>query len=367
MSAQHHDAHPSVALVDACIHHSWADDGEVLEFLQPGWRGYVGTPRSLPGNAGMRNWVPRGRYPNPFGDQIDGGGASSVEALCRTRLDPERIDRALLVFDRAMFVPANPNPYLAVGLVQAINDWNVNRWLAADERLYGLVLVPTQTPHEAAEEIARVGSEPRIAGVMLAAPALGKSLGHPVYDPIYRAAAELELPIVLHRGGDGLLDVPAGPAGGSPSTFAEYNAVAPLAVVTQLLSLIANGVLDKYPALRVYLVGAGLTWIPSFLLRFEMMVRALRREVPWARRTATEYLGQQVRISTYGLELGGGRAILARMLDRHPEFCDWTIYGSGFPSWDTVTAAEVSAMLPEHARAAVLRDGARAWLRWPGP
>jgi predicted TIM-barrel fold metal-dependent hydrolase len=320
----------------------------------------------------MRNWLPRPRYPNPFGERLDDDAATSLETLRAVRLDPQRIARGLLVFDRAMFVPVNPNPYLAAALVRAINDWNLDRWLHRDERLYGLALVPTQTPDVAAAEIARVGSDPKIAGVLLAAPALGKSLGHPVYDPIYRAAAELELPIVLHRGGDGLLDIPAGPAGGAPLTFAEYNAVAPLAVVTQLVSLIANGVLDKYPSLRMYLIGAGLAWIPSFLLRFEMMIRALRREVPWARRAGADYLEQQVRTSTYGIELdggadddGGGGAILTRILERHPEFCEWTIYGSGFPSWDTVEAGDVGLAFPASARAAIFADTARAWLRWP--
>ncbi len=368
--------------IDACIHHTWGDVVELLEYLEHSWRGYVGVPRSLPRNAGMREWVPRGRYPNPFGDHLPAAKAgapapaSSAEALADEHLEPNGIRRALLLFDRQMFVPGNPNPYLATALVRAINDWNLDRWLNRDERLYGVALVPSQTPELAACEIARVGPHPKIAGVLLAAPVLGKSLGHPVYEPIYRAAVEHDLPIVLHRGGDELLDIPAGPAGGWPMTFAEYWCLAPLALVTQLLSLIANGMLDKYSKLRFYIVGAGICWIPAFVSRFDLIARALRREVPWVRRSATDYL-EQVRTSTYGIELGGsdgdtgdtsdnhGNEIVARIIDANPRLADWTIYGSGFPSWDAVSAAQVTRLFGDETSARILRDGAFEWFRWP--
>jgi predicted TIM-barrel fold metal-dependent hydrolase len=208
-------------VIDTCVHHRWEDELEVLEHLDQGWRGYVGTPKSLPGGAGMRQWVPRLQFANPAGEDLpdarDATGASlasSPQRLAAAAVEPRGVERALLLFDRGMFVPAGPNPHLALAMTRAINDWNLDRWLSRDERLFGVVLVPCQTPEEGAAEIRRVGGHERIAAILLATAALGKTLGHPVYDPIFRAAVELGLPLVLHRGGDAVPDTPTGPAGG---------------------------------------------------------------------------------------------------------------------------------------------------------
>jgi uncharacterized protein len=357
-------------VIDTAVHHRWQSEEEVLAYLDPGWRGYVGTPGSLPGGAGMRPWLPRLQYVNPEGDDLhaDDGvpRASTPAGLAAELLEPQLVERALLLFDRALFAPAAPNPFLSLAMVRAINDWNVDRWLEADERLYGAVLAPVQLPEEAAAEIERIGSHPKVAAVVIAAPALGKTLGHPVYDPVFRAAAELELSVVLHRGGDALVDVPSGPAGGFPLTFAEYASVAPYGLVSQLVSVLTNGVLDKYPRLRICLVGAGVTWIPSFLLRFELVYRALRREVPWVRKPIRAYFDEQIRIATYGLERPGAGEFVSRLIDVQPEIGAWVVHGSGYPSWDTVGVGDV-----EHAfgtaRADVLHGNASDWFRWPQP
>jgi predicted TIM-barrel fold metal-dependent hydrolase len=355
-------------LIETCTHHRGERDVEVLEHLDDGWRGYVGKPGTLRGGHGMRQWIPRQLFVNPAGDDApgtDGGSSAAAAARLLPVLEARGVERALLLFDRAMFVPATPNPHLALAMVRALNDWTVSRWLELDERLYGAVLVPSQTPEAAAAEIARAGNNEKMAAVLLASPALGKTLGHPVYDPIYRAAAELDLPVVLHSGGDAVVDTPTGPAGGPPLTFAEYAAVAPFGLISQLLSLLSNGVLDRYPSLRFLVVGAGVTWIPGFRMRFELIYRALRREIPWVKREIADYFERQIRVATYGLELGAGSPVLRRIVEQNEQLGSWLVYGSGYPSWDAATADDVAAAFPAEWHERLFRTNAEQWLRWP--
>lgn len=310
------------------------------------------------------------RYENPqatdlaSAQPIDGPPGSDYELLVEQALEATGVERAILMFDRGMLAPAITNYFFATAVVKAINDWNLDRWLSRDSRLYGVALIPVQIPDEAAAEIRRVGSNPKIAGVLMGA-GLGKLFGHPLYYPIYQAAAELDLPIVIHRGLDAIpeTETSSGPAGGPPLTFAEYDTISPLAVTSQVLSMITGGVFERFPRLRVCLVGTGVTWIPSWLRRLEILYKAERRDVPWMRRHPTEYVQRHVRVSTYGLELGG-RGMLQRFLAVHPELSELLVYGSGYPSWDTDPISDIENTFPVDWHDAILGNNAQSWFRW---
>jgi predicted TIM-barrel fold metal-dependent hydrolase len=262
-----------------------------------------------------------------------------------------------------MYAAALPNPYLATAVVRAVNDWNVDRWLSRDDRLYGAVLLTGHIPTDAAAEIRRLAPNPKIAAALLATNAIGQAAGHPIYHPIYEAAAETGLPVVFHRGLDALPDVNIAPAGGSPGSFAEYIALAPSALVSQLVSLLTNGVFAKYPNLRVFFVGSGVSWIPGVIRRLELMMRALRREIPWVTERPTDYFERQVRVSTYGIERGAPEA-LDRLFSSHASLEKVLCHGSGYPSWDTTTPDVLAEVIPAEWRRSVLHDNAAAWFRW---
>jgi uncharacterized protein len=344
------------------VHHRWGSDAELHSYLSEDWQHYVGFPGRLPGGRGMRRLVPGYRFPNPAGDDLPGAGPIAT--------DPDAVvaelgaDRCLLLFDRGMFAAAMPNPYLGAAIVRAINDWNLDRWLARDDGLHGAVLLPGHMPDEAAAEIRRVGAHPKIAAALFASNAIGPLAGHPIYHPIYAAAEELGLPVVFHRGLDALADVPAGTAGGGAGSFAEYMTMAPLALVSQVTSVLTHGVFARFPGLRVYLVGAGVSWLPGVLRRMELMMRSLRRELPWVRERPTDYFERHVRVSTYGIERHARPEALERLFDAHPDVSRMLCFASGYPSWDTTRADELAELLPDEWAPSVLAGNADEWFRW---
>ena len=56
---------------------------------------------------------------------------------------------------------------LAVDLATAANRWQIDEWLAPEPRLRGSLVVPSQTPARAAEEIHRFGEHPQFVQVIL--------------------------------------------------------------------------------------------------------------------------------------------------------------------------------------------------------
>ena len=124
-----------------------------------------------------------------------GRPGTDYQALCDQLLEPFNVRRAILSFNTGLEAGVR-DPWQAVEICRAINDWNRDRWLGIDDdRLRSAVLVQTHLPELAALEIQRVGRHPKIAEVRFMTSALGKPFGHPVYDPIYKAAAELGLPM----------------------------------------------------------------------------------------------------------------------------------------------------------------------------
>jgi predicted TIM-barrel fold metal-dependent hydrolase len=266
-----------------------------------------------------------------------------------------------------MSIPNMHNVQLAVSLARAANDWTLDRWLGDTEaRFYGLILAPNLMPEESATEIRRAGKHDRFVGVLMAGNGLGKRYGHPLYMPIYRAAAEMNLPVVIHIGGDASPDtlthqVP----GGFAMTYGEYTALAPLGLQAHLLSLIGGGVFNELPGLRFLVVGGGVTWYPGFMWRVDHEWRSLRREVPWLTQPPSEYFRTHFKVATYQLEQAATTDQIERALNTFGSASDLLCYAGGYPYVDMARVDEVAQKLPPQWLPQVMFDNAKALFRWP--
>jgi uncharacterized protein len=355
-----------VTVVDCCVHNRWSSASELAAYLSPGWREYVGRPGLFPGGRGMAPLVPPAGWSHPDSDWLPDAPGADPAAL-EAALAERGVERAVLVPVQGLVAGALPHAAYSLDLVRAVNDWTRERWLSSPGRLHGLVLAPAQLPDEAVREIRRVGTHPRIAGVLLAGSGQGRPFGHPGYHPIYAAAAELGLPVVIHTGSEAPPNTASQPtAGGLPSTFAEYYALRAQPVMTHLMSLISQGVLDRHPDLRVVAIGAGVAWLPGWLWRFDADFRSYAaREAPWMRRFPSEQVREQVRVTTYSFGAIRDREGFRRLLGAADWLADTLCYAGGFPSWDADAPDAVAAAFPDAWRRRVLGENALAAFRWP--
>jgi predicted TIM-barrel fold metal-dependent hydrolase len=342
-----------------------------MEYMSRGWNEFLGEPDSLPGGGGAIPILPGFPYKRPEGDRlvdaaVDGAvPGSSYDVLREQLLDRVHATRVVLSYDEAMLTPATPNTHLAREVARAANDWTIDRWLSRDERLASLVLVPNQVATDAVSEIERVGGNSQMVGVLMSANGLNKPFGHPAYHPIYAAAAEHGLPIVVHTGGDAIAETLTAPAaGGLPATYAEYYVFQTQPLMTHLVSMIGQGVFERFPGLRVLFVGGGVSWLPSVVWRFDTEYMAYRREAPWVRRMPSDYVRDHVRIATYPLDAPAEPERLVRLLRAFPGIQDLLVYGSGYPSWDTDWPESVAERLPAEWHGKVLHENATEFFRW---
>ena len=120
-----------------------------------------------------------------------------------------------------------------------------------------------------------------------------RPLGQRICWPIYHAAEKNKLTVCIHAGST-YRHAPDRRSATRPIFVEDYVAQS-AAFETVLLSLLAEGVFQKFPELKVVLAESGVTWLPQFLWRNDKIWRGVRPEVPWIDRVPREIVHDHVR------------------------------------------------------------------------
>lgn len=238
-------------------------------------------------------------YANPMGFQRrDVSGYGDPHKTIEEHLDPLGLSYAVIQ-PTGMSVSLISQIDMGNAMATAWNDWQIHHWLSVDERYLGSICVNMRDPVAAVREIDRCADHPQMRQLCIC----GESddlYGHRRYFPIYEAAARHHLPITIHPGNEGSLRS-ATPVG-RPSTYFEWHTIIPLTYQAHLVSLVTEGVFEKFPALRFVLCEGGIGWLPHTIWRMEKNFKGLRAMTPWLKRKPSEYVFEHIRLTTQPIE-----------------------------------------------------------------
>jgi uncharacterized protein len=152
----------------------------------------------------------------------------------------------------------------ACGVARAYNNWVAARYTRESARLKAVALLPVQVPEEAAKELERAKDLGLVAGLLPAVTVLHKGYGHKDFDPIYRAAERLDMPLAVH----------GAPSRGMGFDFFDkfiqvHTLEHPFAILIQFTHMIYEGVFERFPKLRVAFLEAGSGWLPYMMDRMD--------------------------------------------------------------------------------------------------
>jgi predicted TIM-barrel fold metal-dependent hydrolase len=310
-------------------------------------------------------WIRRDSYDREavaVGAQLPG---VSRERLNEQLLDAHDIATAIVTPDEAAAFSILPNANLGARLASAYNDWLLERWLGQDDRLRALLVVAAQHPEAAAAEIRRSGQRDEFVGVFLPGGAR-IPYGNPVYDPIWRACDELELPVAVHTHFEGVGIAGPVTAAGYPDHYVEYHTLCGAGMYGHFVSILCHGIFERFPRTRMIMVEGGLIPYVGLLWRLDTNWRSCRSEIPWCRRRPSEYVWEHVRFSTQPLETPDDPDLLPPALaGLHP--AETLCFASDYPHWDFDDPFQTLRLLPEEWREAVAWRNAADFYRLPVP
>jgi predicted TIM-barrel fold metal-dependent hydrolase len=205
----------------------------------------------------------------------------------------------------------------AYGMADAHNRAMLD-WCRVDDRLLPTCYVPL-ADFDRAQASARRWLDAGAAALLVAsAPPRDHSPSHVGLDPVWRQAEEAGVPIVFHVGGGGRLIDPVYFDNGMPPVpdfhggdgnfrSVDYMTI-PYPVMTTLGTMIIDGVLDRFPALRIGVIEQGASWVPGWMRSLDSAADAFRKNeerLQRLRATPSEIVREQVRVTPYPHEDAG--------------------------------------------------------------
>lgn len=280
--------------IDTDVHESFSSLKDLVPYLPEPYKGWIAA-------GAWRGFSQPFAYTSPGNGNradvrsVDGSASVSDYSLMRSQL-LDRYDLNYAVLTGYFYPTGLKLQYgLATALATAYNEYVVEHWLAKDERFVGSIQINARDPETAAREIDRMAAHPRMRQVML--PVVDDiAYGHPMYRPIFAAAERNRLMVAFHH-----TIFAQGPYG-MGLHYMERHSLIPIALMPQVISLIANGVFDSYPNLRFMILEGGFSWLPHVMWRLDREYRQGRVEVPWIKKLPSQHCRERLRLSTQPTE-----------------------------------------------------------------
>ena len=202
--------------------------------------------------------------------------------------DVDGVEGEVLYTTLGMFLFHLKDTNLQWACFRAYNDWVAEFASHAPKRLIGLGLIALQDVNEAVHELQRVAKKGLRGAMINAAPPGEVPFSDPHFDSFWAAAQDLNLPLSLHiLTGKKNIQLTKGRVASNVTIIHE--------VQHSLIDFLYNGILERFPRLKLVSAENDIGWIAHFLYRLDISYDTLRYVDPTpAMMRPSEYFKRQV-------------------------------------------------------------------------
>ena len=277
-------------------------------------------------------------------------------------MDIDRIETAALYPTYGLMIQGVTEREPAVALCRAVNDWLASYCAYDPRRLLGIATLPMTHPDDALAEARRCVELHGFRGVWRR-PERFENIAplHDLgYDALWSYLEEVDVPLGIHPGLNGVVPYSYFGDRFDADYTAMHAAHFPVEQIMNLTTLVAFGILERHPRLRVGLLETGAVWALHYLHRLDEHLEVFG--FPRARLTMkpSDYFRRQCVVSVEDVEPG-----LDAMLAAYP---DNVVFASDYPHADGIFPGATDELLAtevltESQRHAVLRGNAARFYR----
>ncbi|MDF2722708.1 MAG: amidohydrolase [Paenibacillus sp.] len=337
-------------IIDCDIHHSFQSGKQLSQYMKEPWKS-----RS-PGGGGGVFASPIGVHRKDAYTEKGESAASDPVLLDEFLMEPYNMAYGILT-GGTYDVSIHPNADYANALTAAYNDHLIAEWLSKNPKYKGSMTVATQDPKQAAREIDRIGPHPDIVQLILASGAR-IPYGHRYYHPIYEAAERNGLPVAIHPGSEGGGIAGPNTAAGYSANYMQWHTSLSQNFQAHLISIICEGVFEKFPNLKFVLVEGGIAWLPHLLWRMDKNFKALRSTMPWLKKMPSQYVREHCYLTTQPIEEPENPKHLQQIFDMI-DAENILLFSSDFPHWDFDDPFMILKGLSDEARDKIMYRNAK--------
>lgn len=344
-------------IIDADVH-PWieGDMKRILPYMGKAWHKHFDGRMVFPDHP-LRPPLAGGTSIRRDAAPPNGGKAGSdPHFMVEDLLDKYSIKHAILSSVQAGKLACYPNANESSVLASAFNDFFIDQWLSVDQRYKLAMVVAVHDPKTAAKEIHRIGDNEGIVAVFM--PLINILMGNSYYYPIYEAAEEYDLPILIHpTGTEGGFSTSVEFCGGVPTTYIERHTVFPEVGYGNIASMVLEGVFVRYPKLKLLASEFGYSWLPGLAWRMDQNWRNFRIEVPWLHKAPSEYIFEHIRITSQPLEEPEKPEYMEHILEMiHAE--KTLLFSTDYPHWDNDFPKQTLTRISEELKQRIFHDNA---------
>lgn len=281
--------------------------------------------------------------------------------ILRADLDERGVDAAVIYTGRLLRAATSHDHNYMTMLGRAYNRFLAERWIDSARGLYGAIMAVNQSAEDAAEEIEKYAKNDGFVAVYLPTAGNYPLWGDRSYDPIFAAAQEADLPVVL-QGAFTIHAVFPYEFHHLPTALAKQTLSQAFGALANLVNMVTTGVLTRFPRLKIVFQDGGISWLPLAMARLDHYYEFLMEEVPFLESRPSEYVRRQVYLTTHPLEGKENPAFLTACLDAIG--LDHLLYGSDWPHFDATAPGEILDLpISDDAKRGILGGNARQVFR----
>ena len=304
-------------------------DPEFRELIMRAEAGDGGTDTMYVEGTATTTAVAQACIPGAYGtevtwDDIVPGSYDPAERL--KVMNDERIDAALMFPSLDLLAGDIKRADVAAANARAYNRWMADFVSEDAERLYGMGVCPLQSVDAAVDEI-KFMAENGLTGMTFRPERYnGLELYSEEMDRVWSAAEDHDLTVAIHGSFGSKMTSFARTRYSNP--FFVHMVCHPFEQMASVMEVVASGILDDHPRLRVGFFESGLGWLPYWLERLDEHKETMGLHVPRLKREPTEIFSDQCFIT---MEAGEGEAF-AQISDAG--LAHTVVWGSDYPHYD---------------------------------